>query len=344
MPVFDHHRLAILMNAVLTGRGVNPASAAHVVDSLILTSLRGVDSHGINLFPYYCRTVDGGRINKTPDIRIVGGGESAVVIDADDGFGHHAGRIAIAAAVERARRFGTAAVSVRKSSHFGAAAYFTLPAARVGMIGFAFTNTEPIVRAPASALGMFGTNPIACAAPMAGEEPFCLDMATSIVPFNKIMNHRRSGQPIPPAWGCDEKGAPTTDAKALVNLNPIGDYKGFGLGMMVEILCGLLGAGPAGREVPMFADVGQPNDLCHFFAAIDIAHFLDPAVFRTRLSEVAATLRTLPKAGDAPSLTPGDPEKANFSDRCRTGIPVGQESLAEFLAIDAGFARALRPL
>ena len=190
----DARKLDALMRRALSAYDVDPVSIDHVVGSLVQTSLRGVDSHGINLFPHYCRAVESGRINGRPNPRIDQTAASTSIVDADNAFGHHAGALAIDHARERAAETGIAAAAVRNSSHFGAAAYFALRAAEHNCIGFAFTNADALVKAHNSAEPFFVTNPICCCAPMADEGPFSLDMATSLANWNKVNDARRAGR------------------------------------------------------------------------------------------------------------------------------------------------------
>src|ERR1700722_12780653 len=162
----------------LGSAGVDRESLDHVVDSLMQTSLRGVDSHGIQLFPHYVRAARAGRINVAPRITIEDTGASTAILDADHAFGHRAGADAIDHAVDLATKTGVGAVSVRHSSHFGAAAYFALRAADRGFIGFAFTNADSLVKAFNAQKAVFGTNPICFTAPLEDEGPLCLDLAT----------------------------------------------------------------------------------------------------------------------------------------------------------------------
>ena len=246
MIYFDSQRLKPLMILILKDKGVNQDSIHHVVSSLIDTSLRGVDSHGINLFPHYCRELDAGRINKNPHFQINQTAVSTASMNADHGFGYHAGVVAMDKAIELAKNTGMGAVSVKDSSHFGAAAYFGLRAAEKDCLGFAFTNADDLVKAHGGKESFFGTNPICFTAPMNSEEPFCLDMSTSVVSWNKIQNYRQSNESIPLGWAFDENGCEVTDPHKAKTLNPIGGYKGFGLGAMVDILCALLADGPLG--------------------------------------------------------------------------------------------------
>lgn len=340
----DPALLAEEMPKPLLARGVDPAAVEHVCRALLSTSLRGTDSHGINLYPHYCRVVDSGRINKMPRFSLRGDRPAALVLDADHGFGHHAGRAAMDEAVARARIHGIAAVAVANSSHFAAAAYYALAAAEQGLIGLSFTNADALVKAAGGTRPYFGTNPICLAAPMAGEGPFCLDMATSQVSWNKILNRRRTGQPLEPGWAFDGDGAPTADAQAARSLAPSGDYKGFGLGMMVEMLCGLLADGPVATELlAMYQDLPARRSISHFFMAIDIAGFVDPARFAERLAGMAAAIRAMPALDPAqPVQVPGDPEKRSHAHRLGAGIPMDPAKFDEFLAVSPAFARVVR--
>ena len=142
-----------------------------MVASLIQTSLRGVDSHGIQLFPHYLRAVASGRVNAKPVLSVVKTGSSSATLDAMDWFGHHAGAVAIDAAVELAKASGVGAASVGQSTHFGAAAYFALRAANAGCIGFSFTNADALVKAFNASKPVFGTNPVCFTAPLRTEDP-----------------------------------------------------------------------------------------------------------------------------------------------------------------------------
>ena len=240
MKFFKHDLLSLLMTNELHKREVSPGAVKNVVECLIQTSLRGVDSHGINLFPHYCKAVDAGRINSSPHITITAISDSTAILDADHTFGHHAGAIAMSEAIRISKKSGIGAVSVKNSTHFAAAAYYGLMAADNDCIGFAFTNADSLVKAANAKEAFFGTNPICFTAPLNTEGPLCLDMATSLVSWNKIVNFRREEKTIPSNWAFNQHGLPISDPHKAVSLNPAGEYKGFGLGMMVDILCALL--------------------------------------------------------------------------------------------------------
>lgn len=339
----DADRLRPLLHARLQALDVDPAGAGHVVESLLQTSLRGVDSHGIQLFPHYVRAVAAGRVCARPRPRLARSAPSTARLDADHAFGHHAGALAIDAAVEIAREAGIGAVSVKDSTHFGAAAYFALRAADDGMIGFSFTNADALVKAFNAREPVFGTNPVCFAAPMKDEGPLCLDMATSLVSWNKVRNSRVSGSALGADWAFDQAGQPTTDPHAAASLNPAGGYKGYGLGMMVEVLCGLLADGPVAKELlGMFsAPIEARRHLSHFFLALDIGRFVPVDRFRARLQGLVDSIRGL-QAVQASVMVPGDPEKRTAAERARDGIPAAQALLDAFADAGVPLEGALR--
>ena len=331
----DANKLGTCMLARLGAAGVAVESANHVVASLIQTSLRGVDSHGIQLFPHYLRAVAAGRINATPVLRTEQTGASSATLDAMDAFGHHAGAVAMDAAVQLAKASGIGAVSVGQSTHFGAAAYFALRAANDGCIGFSFTNADALVKAFNSSKPVFGTNPICFTAPLKTEGPLCLDMATSLISWNKVRNCRATGSDLDEGWAFDKDGLPTRDANAAVSLSPAGGYKGYGLGMMVEVLCGLLADGPVAHELlPMFTSpIEAKRKISHFFMAIDIGRFVALDRFTERLQHLVDGIRSMPGTL-APVMVPGDPEKIAYAERTQSGIPVGQALLDALVEAD----------
>ena len=336
-----HH----LMVGVLRDKGVNEDSTLHVVRSLVQTSLRGVDSHGINLFPHYCRAVDGGRISKDPQISIEQTASSTAIIDADHALGHHAGAVAMEYATELAKKTGVSAICVKNSTHFGAAAYMALLAAEQDCLGFAFTNADALVKAFGSTDAFCGTNPICFTAPLEKEEPLCLDMATSLVSWNRIANYRRSGNVIPDHWAFGKDGKSVTDPEEARSLSPIGAYKGFGLGIMIDVLCGVLSKGPVSKDLlAMYSSpIESKRKIAHFFMAIDIGNFIEISEFKRKLQSMVDRIRELPVLpGVHKVMVPGDPEKNTFQRRIEEGIPVDEVIFAELVTISADFQQVVK--
>lgn len=309
----------------LLAAGVDHSQARDVTDSLIQTSLRGVDSHGIRLLPHYLNALSAGRVNPSAKMTFDQTGPSAGTLDADHAFGHAAGADAMRRAVKMARQNGVACVAVKNSTHFGAAAYFTHLAANEDMIGLAMTHADALMAGAGGARASLGTNPIAFAAPLFNEGPISLDMATSLVNWNKILQMRRQGKTLPPGWAVDEMGREARDPNQARALLPAGSYKGFGLGLMVEIFCSMLTGMPFGRHlIRMYADpIEKKRHLGHFVMAVNIDSFVPLGIFKTRLQEMVDEIRREPPLNpDEPVMAPGDPEKRASDVRRRDGIPL----------------------
>lgn len=329
-------RIAEFAERALLATGVHGESARVTAAGLCHASLRGVDSHGIRLLPHYLRGVEGGRINADPQLRFEKTSPSTGVLDADDGFGHAAGTRAMHAAIDLARNAGSGHVAVRNSSHSGSMAYFAEAACAEDMIGFAYTNATPKMRSANATRPFFGTNPVCMAAPMADEAPFCYDGATTLLSANRIRVYGDRGESLPPGCGADSDGAETLDPQQVVQLLPIGDYKGFGIAMIVDVLCSLLTGMPSGNAVSdMFNDpLDRKRELGQFYSALRIDTFENPGVFKSRLQALATRIRNEPRQKpDTPVMVPGDPEKAAHAERSARGIPVPAEMLVEFQAI-----------
>jgi len=326
-------QLAPFMTALLASHGVRSEIGAPVVEGLLHASLRGVDSHGVRLLPHYLRAVKSGRINIEPDFKFEQRLPAAGRLNADHTFGHTAGVEGMRKAIELAREVGVGAVSVCDSTHYGAAAYFALMAPEEDMIGYSFTNTDALVVPTGSKERFIGNSPLCFAAPCAGEEPFCLDMATSVVTWNKVLQLRETNTPLQPQWCVDAEGIETTDPHRATGLWPLGGYKGYGLSVMVETLCSILGGMPFGPHiVPMFAGpIEAKRHLGHFFMAMRIDAFQEAEVFKNSLKQLVDELRAMPPTElDEPVMVAGDPEKKMAAERSEHGIPLPVTLLDEY--------------
>ena len=328
------------INEVLVKARVRSDVAAYVTEGLVQTSLRGVDSHGVRLIPHYLEGVKKGRINPDPKYVFKDTSASTCILDADNTFGHAAGMEAAKKAVKLAQEAGTGHVAVCNSSHFGAAAYYALEIARHDMIGMSFTNTDALVRTHAGKKAFLGNNPICFAAPCKEENPFCLDMATSVLSFNKIKQLAECKCDVPPGVGADENGVETIDPMKVVSLMPIGAYKGYGLSLAIEILCSLLTGMPYGPHIPkMFkAPMSQKRNLGQYFIAMRIDCFQDKEVFKERLSEMINEIRNQPRMSEnVPIQVAGDPENSAYADRVKNGIPLSPVEYEKFFTVSSEY-------
>jgi LDH2 family malate/lactate/ureidoglycolate dehydrogenase len=325
--------LAGLMGAALRRRGLSEEHTGFVVDGLIEASLRGIDTHGVRLFPTYLAELDGGRSRARPDLSWSGGRPAARVLDAGGALGLVAGRTACAEAVRLAREQGVGAVSVRNSNHFGAASVYTLAMARAGVLGLSFTNSDALVAPHHGVRPLFGTNPLSMAVRGEGEDLFCADLATSQVSYSKVKHHRAQGLPLEAGWAITADGGEVSEAVAL---KPLGGHKGQCLSMIVEILCALLAGMPLDHELSHLyaAPYDEPRQVAHFFLAVDLAAFVDPEGFRRGLSGLLACVREQPAVPGERVIAPGDLESASAAVRKVDGIPLTDEEAAFFARLD----------
>lgn len=316
--------------ACLQGVNVPEADARSVADSLVQTSLWGIDSHGIARLPHYLNRLDAGSIRAQPAIRDEITGPCTAQVHGDRGLGivvaHHANRLAM----RLAREGGVGAVGVSDSSHCGAIGLYVREAAAAGLIGIAFTHADSIAAPHGGVKPFLGTNPIAIAVPREGGEPVCLDMATTSIPWNRVMNARREGQPLPAGVAIDAEGKDSTDAQAARALLPLGgsDYghKGYALALLIELLCGPLNGNPYGPFIsPMYEQLHKPREIGAFFIVLDPARFAGGATLAATVAHMAHTLSQQPGS----PLMPGDPELARQVRRAQAGIPVEPGLMAQ---------------
>lgn len=309
--------------------GMSDHDAALLAESLVQTSLWGIDSHGVALLPHYMERLANGTIRARPALQVQRSGPGTAWIEADQGHGIVVAHRAMAEAVTIARDQGVGAVGVRNASHCGAIGLYTRAAAREGCVGFAVTHADSVAVPHRGTRAFQGTNPISFAFPREPGEPVCLDMATTSIPFNRVRNARREGHPLPPDTAVDAQGRPTTDAQAAVAVTPLGghDYghKGYALALVVDLLCGPLLGNPYGPHIPpMFGAMDRPRQLGAFFIALDPERFAGGAAFAAQVEAMARDLAAEPGA----PLMPGDPEIAVAAQRGRDGVPI-EPGLAE---------------
>jgi ureidoglycolate dehydrogenase (NAD+) len=325
--VVPRERLERFTAACLERLGLQSADAQLVAQTLVAANLRGVDSHGVVRLPHYATRLRNGSVKARPRISARRTGPSTAIVEGDAGMGQLVATRAMQEAISLARETGVGAAVARNSSHCGACAWFVEMAVKEGMIGIALTHTDSIMVPPGMKRIFLGSNPIAFGAP--GErDPVVIDMSTTHVAWGKILVARQEGKPIPPDWGVDKDGRPTTDPHAVVGLAPTGAHKGYALAAMVEILCAQLAGVPFGRHVTkMYGELDKPRNLGHFMLALDVQRFGDSREF---VSQIGAFVTEIRAEG---ALAPGDPERRSAERRARDGIPILQNTIAELNAL-----------
>lgn len=326
-----------------------PADIAADVSALLSASdRRGIASHGTARLPQYVSLVEAGVLEPAARPQVVRRRAAIGLLDARNGWGHHASRVAVDLAVDGAREAGSFTAVVRRSNHFGIAGWYAMRAAAVGMIGISLTNSSPLVAPTRAREPMLGTNPIAVAAPAGRHGTFCLDMATSTVPRGRIEVAARRGEALQAGWAIDRDGRPATTPEAALDgaLQPLGGaeetggYKGYGLTLVVDLLTGILGGARYGPQiVPLFSTHAGPADLGQAFVVIDPAAIGDPADFEARVEHALDLLVAAPTIPDAPGrvLVPGEPEAEAERRAAERGIVVDAEHLASLRALAERF-------
>lgn len=324
MPVISAQDLSSWTARLLEAASFPPPTAHLAAESLVAANLRAVDSHGVQLLPYYVEQVERGDIQPAAEGRVASESGSCLLYNGANGSGQQIASVCCAHAVRLAHKHGIAIVSARESNHFGAAAYWGQQISAAGMIGIVMCNSSPIVAPWQAKEPRLGTNPICMSVP----GPWLLDMATTTVANNRIFKALMNDEPtIPAGWAMDSEGVPTTDTDAAIRglPMPLGGYKGSGLAMMVEILCGALGGGAMSVEVGGIRIEGKPTRTSQTFLAIDPTRFMPLEEFHRRIEWLVNTVKSAaPAKGYQDVMVAGDPEWRAESERRKHGIPLGE--------------------
>lgn len=285
-----------LVAAALERSNTAPANATSVADALVAAEIDGQKGHGLSRVPSYAAQARSGKVNghATPGAHRARPG--AVVVDAADGFAFPAIDLAIRELAALAPTQGVAAAAVRHSHHFGVAGRHAERLAERGLVALVFGNSPQAIAPWGGTRALFGTNPIAFAAPRRAASPLVIDLSLSKVARGRIMVAAQKGEAIPAGWALDKAGRPTTDAKAALDgaMLPMGDAKGAALALMVEILAAALTASHLGFEASSFftAD-GPPPRVGQFMLALDPGA-LSGGAFAERLETLLAAMLAEP--------------------------------------------------
>jgi len=332
--------------------GVPPEEADVTAEVLVEADLRGIDSHGVARLRRYVRGLQVGQMAPRPKVTVVHETATTALLDGGGGLGPPIGRKGMQMAIEKAKETGVGFVAVRNSNHYGIAGYYAMMALAHDCIGISMTNSAPLVVPTFGRDSILGTNPISVAAPAGQERPFVLDMATSVVPRGKLEVYNRQEKSIPLGWATDENGVPTTDAgRVLANVatgigggilplggadEELGGHKGYGLTLLVDILCGVLSGAAYANLVYPRNEAGRPlpANLGHFFAAICVDAFRDVDAFKSDMDDLIRRLKNTPKAtGQSRIYIHGEKEFEMAERRAREGIPLHPKVVADLRAV-----------
>lgn len=311
--------------ALLAGAGFGRKQAEQTAEVLVWANARGVDSHGVLRIPRYVEMVEAGTIKPAAEPAVVERKGAISVLEAARAPGATAMVAAMQEAVEQAGKFGVGWCSARNITHAGAIGYYALQAAAKGFVGIVMTASGPLMAYQGSRGSAVSTNPLAIAVPSMGE-PIVLDMSTANVALGKIMAARDAGKSIPPDWGVDQEGQPTTDPGKVATLTPLGGPKGSSLSLMIEILVSVLVNNPVIAPALSGKGAGRMNGLA---ISVQIDAFGGPDRFAQDVAHLAQTLKAVPlAAGTSAILMPGERGFAEAAARRAAGIPLASGTVA----------------
>lgn len=339
--------LRVFCEQVFSAFGFSDADSRTVTDVLLAADLAGITSHGVQrLVRYHKEINEFGYVDMKSTPEVVTETPVSAVVDAHNGMGQVVSVKAMEIAIRKAKTAGVGMVPVRNSNHFGIAGYYARMAVERGLIGVAMTNSEAIMVPTFGKRAMIGTNPIAFAVP-AEPIPFVFDAATTVVPRGKLEVYAKKDGEIPNGWAVDENGRPCTDAvRVLKNIIgksgggilPLGGagevtagYKGYGFGMVCEIMTAILSGGTTSEKVYR---TPSGSGIAHFFMAIDPALFGDAREQSRRLSAFMAALRESSRADGAERIyVHGEKEEIARREVTERGVPVQAKTWEEMCEI-----------
>jgi len=332
--------------------GLPEADAEICAEVLMESDRRGIESHGVNRFkPIYVDRINKGILKPVTEVDIIRESPTTAVLDANDGMGMVASKMAMDMAIEKARKYGTACVAVRNSSHYGIAGYWTSMATDEGMIGITGTNARPSIAPTFGVENMLGTNPLTIGIPTDEGYPFLIDCATSITQRGKLEFYERIGKDTPAGMVIGRDGSALTDTSyilkalntreaALAPLGGIGEelggYKGYSYATAVELLSAALSGGMFLKNLTCFDENGElrPYHLGHFFIVIDPEAMIGREVCEKTAGDILRALRASQKApGQDRIYTAGEKEWDVKEFRKDKGVPMGEDVQREFIEV-----------
>lgn len=312
-----------LIHDALTGAGTAPRNAGYLTDAILDTELSGMSGHGFYWLQFYCEHLRSGKVDGRANPAIKRTSAVAYEIDAKGGFAHPAIAAGFAKLIPAAQKHGVAAMGIKNSYNAATLGYHTGVLAKKGLVAFGFTNSSPAMAPVGGKSKVIGTNPMSFAVPGGkGKIAFLIDQSSSAVAWTAVRHAAAMGRAIPLGWALDANGEPTTDPhKALDggSMAPAGGYKGFGQGLIVEVMCAALAGGNRGLQMGSFTLNDKPIGCGQFFIAIDPAHFSGPKFTK----QVKALMQSILSQDGA--RLPNMRREANQKRLAKEGLPIDRD-------------------
>jgi (2R)-3-sulfolactate dehydrogenase (NADP+) len=291
MAKFIQEKAREIAREKLIKAGCNEINLSGIIDGIIDAELSGIKSHGFHYLPIYCQHLKIGKINGNAEPTLDKVSASALKVNADNGFAHSAINLGLTSLFQMATDQGISCLSIYNSYNCGVLGFHTKRIAEKGFIGLGFTNAPASIAPIGGIKAVIGTNPFSISVPLDGHAVIIIDQSASVVAKSEISVRAKTGEPIPEGWAFDSEGNITTNAQEALKgtMAPSGGYKGFGTGLLVEILTACLAGGNLGTQASSFAgEDGGPPATGQFFIAINPAKF--NSNFDTSLSTLISTI------------------------------------------------------
>ncbi len=330
--------LTKIVKRLLMAEQVPSDEADIITDSLLEADLRGISSHGVMRLPIYLKRLKAQSVKSRAEYETIVESKNVMLLDGKHSMGQVLGVKAMKKAIEKASLNDVAIVGVKNSHHFGIAAYYSSLALKENMIGITFSNTTPLMPAVGGAEAIVGNNPFSFAIPANKQKPILFDMACSVVAMGKIINAQNKGESIPESWGVNQKGIPTTSPEDVLSggfISPVGGPKGFGLALIVDILCGVLLGGAFGKDVKsIYKEVNEHNACGHLFIALNINRFIPVDNFKQLVDHYILQIKGSEKAeGVSEIYMPGEIELCKRERLVREGITLPKKVYDELIEL-----------
>ncbi|MFC7684900.1 Ldh family oxidoreductase [Ureibacillus sp. GCM10028918] len=328
------NQLQSLCTEILAKR-LDRCEAEIISDSLVFADLYGVHSHGVIKLKASLDRLNSKLIEPKTEIQLERDMNAVALINANNGWGQVASVYAMNLCIEKSKEYNASFVGVKNSNHYGIGRYYTMRAAREGMIGFAFSNASNYMVPFGAKTPSIGANALSMSVPTKNDFIITLDMSTSNVARGKIAIAQRDGKPIPNGWAITIDGENTTDPEEAMQgyLLPLG-AKGSGMAIMLDILSGILTGSNFGANIPSQFDGTEPQKLGHLFAAMNIESFIDTNKFFDRIEvKVNETVSTEPLEGFDRVVMPGQQSYETYQKNSLQGIPLDKIVLEELISL-----------
>lgn len=342
---YDYEKLKAFGAKVMVKAGLQEGEADLFMENLLYADSRGIGSHGISRLINYSKRVKCGVIAGGVDIKVVQEAPASLVIDGNNGIGAKIGRQAMDLCIAKARESGCCTATVRNANHFGVASFYTAYAAKQGMIAFVVSNSEAAVAPIGGAKAMLGTNPLGIAVPAERNDPFDLDMATSVVARGKVVLAQKEGKSIPKGWAVDKYGADTTDPNEVLDggyMLPFGGPKGYAISLFIDLMCSCLGGADNCRTTSHFwSDYDRPQNIGYFMYVIDPSKFVPDGSFTNRVDDMLEEFKNCPTAPGVDRVyIPGEIEAGKGRNSMADGIELSDAVADELRRVGAEYGVA----